>query len=216
MAYNRTIMHLKYHAEITRLALQDQFSSAAMKKIIAANLYQDRPAAQIGHDEYHFDNNAFAKGYAFLEGQRTLAITALQTKDTASAWAAFGRLTHSAQDFYAHSNYVDLWLASHSNGTRPTPSAIDPVDSTLIESPALRSGKIYLPLEAFSFIKPLKVLVMSRLPHDSHAWMNLDSPEQGPRFDFAFHAAVKRTRIEFEKTAASLSRDQIETFVDRA
>lgn len=207
-------MHPKYHAQITRQALQDRFSDAAMKKVIAANLYQDRPTAQIGHDEYHFDNNAFEKGYAYIEEQRALVMKSLQSKDAAMAWAAFGRLAHTAQDFYAHSNYVDLWLSCQS-GTARTPSEIDPVDSTLIDHPTLHSGKIYMPLEVFSLVKPLQPLVMPLLPRDAHAWMNLDSPEQGHRFDYAFHAAIKRTRIEFEKTISGLPYEQVAAFVDR-
>ena len=34
---------------------------------------------------------------------------ALERSDPRQAWQAFGRLTHTAQDFYAHSNYVALW-----------------------------------------------------------------------------------------------------------
>lgn len=208
-------MHLKYHAEITRQALQDLFSGAAMKKIVAANLYQDRITAQIGHDEYHFDNNAFEKSYTYIEAQRAQTIASLRSNHVHAAWAAFGRLTHTAQDFYAHTNYVDLWLARHTNGAVPTPSEIDPVDAALIDSPTLHSGKIYLPLEIFSFVKPLRALVMPRLPRDSHAWMNLDSPDEGHRFNFAFHAAVKRTRIEFEKTTSGLAREHMAAFIDR-
>ena len=204
----------KYHAEITRQALKDLFSEMALKKIVAANLYQDRPAGQIGHDEFHFDNNAFEKGYAYIEEQRALVIGSLRSKEIPAAWAAFGRLTHTAQDFYAHSNYVDLWLGRDHNGSLPTPSEIDPVDSTLIDSAALQSGKIYFPLEPFSFIKPLKPLVMPFLPRDSHAWMNLDSPEQGPRYTFAFHAAVKRTKLEYEKTVMGLQSGLITAFID--
>jgi hypothetical protein len=50
-----------YHVEMTRLAVGEQFSANALEKIIAANLHQDRLLAQIGHDEYHFDGNAFEK-----------------------------------------------------------------------------------------------------------------------------------------------------------
>jgi hypothetical protein len=85
----------------------------------------------------------------------------------------------------------------------------------LIHSRALRSGKLYYPLGAFSFVKFLKPIVLPLLPRDSHAWMNLDSPEQGPNFNFAFHAAVKRTRIEFEKTTAGLSQNLLAAFVDK-
>ena len=207
-------MEPRYHAQITRQALQDRFSDAAMKKIIAANLYQDGPAGQIGHAEYHFDSNAFEKSYAYIEEQRGLVVTSLQSKDVAAAWAAFGRLTHSAQDFYAHSNYVDLWL-SRQNGAVPTPAEIDPVDPMLIDHPALHSGKVYMLLELFTLIKPIKRFVKPLLPRDSHAWMNLDSPETGSRFEYAFHAAVKRTKMEFEKTTADMPEHLRAIFTER-
>src|SRR6266540_1136790 len=215
MAYNRTIMLPKIHADITKQALNEYFSASALEKIIEANAYQDRLAGQIGHDEYHFDNNAFEKSYAYIEGQRALTISSLESNDALSAWSAFGRLTHTAQDFYAHTNYIDLWLSCQPDGAVPTTSEVNPVDEDLIHSRALRSGKLYFPLELFSFVKILKPLVMPLLPRDSHAWMNLDSAEQGPNFAFAYHAAVKRTRIEFEKTTNDLSEDFLVWFVDR-
>jgi hypothetical protein len=215
MAYNRTIMLLKIHAEMTKQALHERFSRTALEKIIDANLYQDRIAAQLGHDEFHFDNNAFEKSHAYIEQQRALVISSLRGNDRLSAWSAFGRLTHTAQDFYAHSNYIDLWLSCQPDGALPTTSEVDPVDEDLIHSRALRSGKLYLPLEVFSFVKFLKPIVLPLLPRDSHAWMNLDSPEQGPNFNFAFQAAVKRTRIEFEKTVVGLSQNLIGAFVDK-
>jgi hypothetical protein len=215
MAYNRAIMLPRYHIEMTREALGEHFSAAALQKIIAANLYQDRLTAQYGHDEFHFDNNSFGKSYAYIEEQRLLAISALQSSDPASAWSAFGRLTHTAQDFYAHSNYISLWIAHQPGGMVPAPAEIDPVDPALINSPALHSGKLYYPLELLSFVRFLRPLVMPRLPRDSHAWMNLDSPARGPNFDFAYHAAVKRTRLEFEKTVAELSTDQLAIFLNK-
>lgn len=215
MPYNRTIMNRDYHIRITQQALEKNFSPAALAKIIEANLYQDRLSAQIGHDEFHFDNNAFEKSYAYLEEQRALVISSLQADDVSSAWSAFGRLTHTAQDFYAHTNYIDLWLSRRPNGARPAPSKVDPVDPDLIDNPALRSGKIYLPLGALSFVKIFKPLVMPLLPRDSHAWMNLDSPEQGDKFDYAMQAAVKRTLIELEKTVKGMRDELYEMFVDR-
>jgi hypothetical protein len=205
----------KYHATITEQALREIFSSAALQKIIAANLYQDRLAGQIGHDEFHFDNNAFEKSYAYIEEQRAAVVSSLRAGDAPAAWSAFGRLTHSAQDFYAHSNYIELWLSCKPDGAIPTMSEVDPVDEDLIRSRALRSGKLYYPLEIFSFIKLLRPLVLPLLPRDSHAWIHLDSPEQGPHFPFAFQAAVKRTKLEFDKTTAGLSEGLLKTFVDQ-
>jgi len=215
MPYNQTIMLPKIHAEIIKQALSVSFGAAALEKIIQANLHQDRLAGQIGHDEYHFDNNAFEKAYAYMEEQRSLIISSLQENGVPSAWSAFGRLTHSAQDFYAHSNYIDLWVAIQPDGAVPTTSEVDPLDEDLLRSRALRSGKLYYPLEVFAFIRFLKPIIKSLLPRDSHAWMNLDSSEQGSNFVFAYHAAVKRTKIEFEKIIACLTSDQFAAFVDK-
>ena len=204
----------KIHAEITRQALKDRFSNRALEKIIEANLYQDRLGGQVGHEEYHFDNNAFDKSYAYIEEQRALVAASLRSSEIPSAWAAFGRLTHTAQDFYAHSNYIDLWLSCQPDGALPTPSEVAPLDPDLIDTRALRSGRIFLPLEALSLVKILRPLVMPLLPRDSHAWMNLDSPKQGPNFIFAHSAAIKRTRIEFERTIKGLAHDLLSRFVD--
>ena len=205
----------KYHREILQQALGGKCSPPALGKIMAANLYQDRLSAQLGHDEYHFDNNAFQKSYAYLEGQRSLVISSLRAGDARSAWAAFGRLTHTVQDFYAHTNYIDLWLSSHSNGVCPAPSEVEPVIPELVNSPRLCSGKLYYPLEVFSFTNILKPLILPLLPRDSHAWMNLDSPQQGFKFDYAMHASLKRTMIEFEKTTRDLPQDLLNLFAGR-
>src|SRR6186713_2145136 len=205
----------KYHIEILQQALGDRFSPSALEKIIQANVYQDRISAQFGHDEYHFDNNTFEKSYAYIEEQRALTITSLHKEDTLSAWSAFGRLAHTAQDFYAHSNYIDLWLSRHANETHPDPSEINPADPQLIGSPDLRSGKLYYPLELLSYIKFFRPLVLPRLPRDSHAWMNIDSPEQGFKFVYVMQASIKRTAIEFERTKSKIPMDLINVFLDK-
>ncbi len=204
----------KFHVEMLHLALGEEFSPRALERIGAANVYQDRPCGQIAHDEYHFDNNAFEKSYAYIEEQRTLTISALMANDVFSAWSAFGRLTHTAQDFYSHSNYVELWLDRQPECPPPAPAEIDPVDPNLLHARALRSGKIYL-LELLTFVGPLKPLVLTLLPRDAHGWVNLDSPARGPKFEYAFQAAVKRTRIEFEETTRTLPQDLFELFVDQ-
>jgi hypothetical protein len=202
------------HTEITRSALMGKFSDHALETIIAANVRQDRLLGLIGHDEYHFDSNAFDQSYAYLEEQRTLTISSLEEADVPSAWSAFGRLIHTAQDFYAHSNYIDLWLSCQPDGVLPTPTEVDPLDEDLIHTRALRSGKIYLLLEILYFFRPFRRIALRLLPRDSHAWMNLDSPEQGPNFIYAFQAAIKRTRIEFNKTVPNLPQDLLKSFTD--
>jgi hypothetical protein len=204
----------RYHIEMMHLAFDDVFSPRALEKIIRANLRQDRLRGQIGHHEYHFDHNVFDKSYAYIEGQRALTVSSLRANDVVSAWSAFGRLTHTAQDFYAHSNYIDLWLARQLEGALPNSTDVHPMDPDTINSHVLRSGKVYL-LELFTFIPPLKPLLMPLLPRDAHGWMNLDSPERGPNFPYAFQAAVKRTKIEFERTTKDLPEKLLDLFVDK-
>ncbi|HTX92124.1 MAG TPA: hypothetical protein VMC09_13000 [Anaerolineales bacterium] len=207
-------MKTKYHRAITAQALQDDFSPAALEQVIAANLGQDHwLRGQIGHDEYHFDRNAFRQGWSYIEINRAMIRPALEAGQPLQARQALGRLTHAAQDFYAHSNYIPRWLARFSEGSRPAPEQVDPFDRALLEDPGLRSGKLYYPLEVLSFIPALGKYVLPLLPRDSHAWMNLDDPGQGPGFDYAFAAAVKRTRAEFERSRDGFPADLLDLFL---
>jgi len=212
-------MLIQYHESITRKALGQRFSPRALAALLSANVKQDNLlTGQIGHDEYHYDNNAIAKSDRYIEEQRVQTLAALQSDDPASAWAAFGRLIHTAQDFYAHSNYVDLWLANfNENGqTPPSPPEIVPIMDELVQSPNLHSGKLYYPLEVLSFVPLVKHLVIPLLPKDSHAHMHIDSPTRGRRFAYAFEAAVKRTALELETTIANLPESQRNAFLDQS
>lgn len=204
-------MFKEYHLAITAQALDGRFSQTALDAILLANIHQDRPAGQIGHPEYHFDDNAFAPGLAYIERNRREVRAALERGDAPAAWRAFGRLTHAAQDFYAHSNYVSLWLDRFPPHEWPPPEEIEPLDPALLAGP-LRSGKIYWPLEPLSWIPLLKRFIVPLLPPDSHARMNLDWPERGPKFAYAFAAAVKRTAHEYEQTAQALPPDLLPLF----
>ena len=209
-------MLTQYHIEIMFHAIGDRFSPRALGAITYANIQQDSLSGQFGHDEFHFDNNAFEKSYAYIEEQRALTVSSLQKADADSAWAAFGRFLHTAQDFYAHSNYVTLWI-SHFDQRQALPASteIDALDPSLIQSPDLRSGKTYYPFELLYFWRPTRTFTLSWLPHDSHAWMNLDSPEQGFKFDYAMQAAIKRTVIEYEKTTIEFSDEMCGLFLDK-
>jgi hypothetical protein len=211
MAYNFQIMLKSIHAQIMNNAFHEIFSPAGLEALIAANLGQDALHGQFGHDEFHFDNNAFEQSYAYLAEQRQLTVEALHREQIPAALAAFGRLTHAAQDFYAHTNYVDLWLALHPE-PRPSAPEIDPVDPRILDSADLHSGRLYYPQEALYFVAPLRKFALSFLPRDSHAHMNLDSSERGQRFEYAFQAALKRTRLEFEQLKQGISAAELSAF----
>jgi hypothetical protein len=166
------------------------------------------------HDEFHCDIYAFEKTYAYFEQQRRIVISSLTTGDADSAWKAFGRFLHSVHDFYANCNYITLWVNRFNGQALPPSPEIDAMDPNIINSPDLRSGKVYLPVEALYIFEKLRPFVLRILPHDSHAWMNLDSPEQGFKFDYAMQAAVKRTVIEFEKTTEGFSDEVSQLFFD--
>lgn len=206
-------MLIPIHEEMTREALGEHFSPRALEIIIAANRKQDAIRGQIGHDEFHFDNNAIEKGLRYINEQRGFVLASLLSPGVLSAWIAFGRLTHTAQDFYSHTNYISLWLDQHP-GTPPTPPEIDPVQKSLLRSPSLRSGKIYLPMDALYFVPFLRKFALKLLPEDSHGKMNLDSPAQGPRFEYARAAAVKRTQHEFDLLKKILPPDLFAKFTD--
>lgn len=207
-------MLLRYHVEMTRAALSPYFSERALEIIIAANLRQDDLKNQFGHDEIHYDNNAIAKGDRYIIEQRGYVIATLLSPGILSAWIAFGRLLHTAQDFYSHTNYVTLWLEQF-DGTPPAPAEIDPLQMDLVKSPRLHSGKIYLPMDALAFIPFLRPLALRLLPKDSHTWMNLDSPAQGPKFPYAIAAGTKRTEHEFDLLRKILTPEMLAKFTDK-
>jgi hypothetical protein len=209
-------MLTQYHIEILLHALGDQFSPRALAAITYANVQQDSLSGQFGHDEFHFDNNAFEKSYAYMEEQRALIGPSLQKADAGSAWAAFGRMTHTSQDFYAHSNYITLWILHFDQRQAlPASTEIEALDPSLMRDPDLRSGKTYYPFELLYFWRPTRTFTLRWLPHDSHAWMNLDSPEQGFKFEYAMQAALKRTMIEYEKTTVGFSDEMCRLFFDK-
>jgi hypothetical protein len=208
-------MKIRYHAGITRRALAESVSPRALDVIVRANVRQDGLRYQLGHDHFHFDSNRFDDAHAYIENQRARVADSLARRDVPSAWQAFGRLIHAAQDFYAHSNYIPLWLSRFDGQTPPAPPEVDPVSPDILHSPDLRSGKLYYPFEALTFLPGIGKLLVPFLPPDSHAHMNHDSPDNSPLWEYIFHASVKRTRLEFKKNTAQFSPELLAQFLDR-
>jgi len=204
----------RYHIEMTRNALAMHFSERALDVIMTANVKQDVLRNQIGHDEIHYDNNAIEKGDRYINEQRGYILAVLLSPSTPGAWVSFGRLLHTAQDYYAHSNYVTLWLDQF-DGAPPPPPEIDPLKKELMRSPSLHTGRVYFPMDVVYMIKPLRPLALKLLPKDSHGWMNLDTPAQGPKFDYAISAATQRTTHEFDLLRKLLSPEMFARFTDK-
>ena len=203
-----------YHQKICQRALGNIFSPKALERIVAANLGQDQIRYQFGHPHFHYDDNAFGASDAYIEAQRKIVLDALTKKiDPMPAWLAFGRLTHAAQDFYAHSNYVRLWVKTQPEGELPDPPEVEALAPDILHHPDLKSGKVKL-WDWLAFVPGFYSLAYRLAPNDSHTHMNLDSPKQGELFPYAFEAAVKRTRYEFDQLAEQYSPDQLARFTD--
>ena len=196
-------MKTKYHIEITRKALARYFSEDALLEIIHGNTRQDRIRNQFGHDYIHFDGSAFKAGFEYLEKQKLSVINSIRNKDYHSARRALGRVTHSWQDYYSHSNYVRLWVSNHVN---LPPELIVVDDLTIMNHPDLKSGKNYGMIEFLALIPGLSTWIKPRMPKDSHAVMNLDGPETGELFNYAYQAAIKRTSQIFDYFQAEMER----------
>jgi hypothetical protein len=161
------------HIAVTTQALKGLVSQRALGAILRANIAQDNLRGQIGHPEYHFDNNAFEAGRAYIEEQRrTILKVHAEGAEINPAWEAFGRLTHAVQDFYAHSNYLALWMQRQRVDPPPPPAEVEALDRDLLNHPELRSGYVHM-VEVLSFILPLLPVLRRILPPNSHAYMNL-------------------------------------------
>ncbi len=193
-------MNAIYHQQVLRRALAGRISARALTAIEAANLGQDSLRGLLQY-HWHFDNDLFAEGLAYIEACREEAARASAPE---AAWAAFGRLSHAAQDFYSHSNYVALWMERQPPGETPAPEAIDGLDPGLLRHADLRSGRVYMPWEALTLFPAMRGLVRLIVPRDSHAWMNLDDPGRGPLFPYSIEAAVQRTSAEFDRTLGAM------------
>ena len=197
-------MEAEFHVDVLKRAVGDRVSARALAAMTAANLGQDSLWGLL-HFVWHFDNSLFAAGLAYMEQCRAAAAGAEQAP---AAWAAFGRLSHAAADFYSHSNYVALWVDAEGGlAAAPAVTTIDGLDPALLRHPRLESGHIYWADVLYMF-HSLRPLARRWAPANSHVHMNLDNPERGPLFPYSIEAAVQRTRAEFDRTLAAIGEER--------
>jgi hypothetical protein len=113
-----------YHKSFTETALRGIFSEQAISKILgisgtlstSGNWGQDNPSNNSFRSEpsQHFDNNMIGAGTQYISDEYSLISNIGSNKSSPEEeilWA-YGRLLHATQDFWSHSNYVELWLSS--------------------------------------------------------------------------------------------------------
>ncbi len=194
-------MITRYHVEITKKALGEIFSKEVLKTIIYANVKQDRLENTFGHDYIHFDGSSFQDGFKYILDQEQQVADNLKIGAYKKAQMAFGRITHSWQDLYSHSNYVNLWSQENPDHL---PEGIIVNDQKFFAHPDFTSGKNYGVIEFIAMVPLLTWFVSPFMPADSHAKMNLDSPASGPMFSYAYWAAFYATRIAYEQLISKL------------
>lgn len=205
-------MEANYHRQMLNDVLGTHFNQTDLNRITRANLHQDWPMGQL-HPEYHFDSSTFAEGTAYINQQRQLVVDSLRAKMREDALAALGRLTHTRQDFYAHSNWVSLHVKQRGGTTHCLPDDI-PLCLNPQTEPNLISGTANIPRYLVYRVPLLGALVKRfYLPADSHEAMNLDNPQQGALFAYAISAATRHTQLEFETLLAEIEEVGGETAV---
>ena len=201
------MMESRYHVQLLTEALDAFFDSAALEQVIAANLGQDALRYQLGaYPHYHFDNNQIARSLAYVDHeQRQVVALASSANPGPAQRAAFGRLSHTVHDFYAHSNYVDLWLERNGGLANSSAGQIDGLDASLLNHPQLHTGSFKLWFDTLYYIPGVGPMLRKiYLRPGSHEAMNLDTPAQGPKFHYAMVAAHQRTLHEYYRAANAL------------
>ena len=178
------------HSRITSEANSGILTSEQLAIVIANNVAQD------GHQvdsKRHFDNCCFAEGAAYIKDEWH-KIEVETDPLTETALIAFGRLLHTVQDFYAHSNWIELHQSD------------DPIPIWDLNLNTLPSGIVS---GTWSIGYPKNCT--SQAPH--HSQLNKDDPESeegrkvvaiGPNhgktlFTLAYDAAIRASSKQFEQ-----------------
>ncbi len=199
---------------MTREALQEYFSESALRQIILANIKQDDLSGQVGHPEYHFDDSAFSAANTYIRQNREMTVNSVKSGDYQDAWHSFGRLTHASQDFYSHSNYINLLAESWDGEKRNEITPEEILLPEIMQDARLVSGKFYSPWEMITFLPWAGKRLARLFPADSHARLNKDSPSCSPLFPIVYQAAVIRTIYEYNEVIKLLSHDEQIQFRD--
>jgi hypothetical protein len=197
-------MLARFHISMTEEAIGQHFDKGDLDIIIRANLEQDS-LRNIFNPIVHFDDSRLEESQEYIVAQRRLAADHFLAGDRQEALRALGRLLHTRQDFYAHSNWAALWVERHGGleATRPD-------DVEICADPAGEAGVMTGRASLFWYFAcrlPLlgNWLERSVAPSDSHEVMNLDYPERGPLFAYALQAATNHTREELRLLLDSLA-----------
>lgn len=92
-------------SDLFQASTSNAAAQSAIRRIVAANAAVDDDQT---HAALHFDGESFPEGQARLLALRSAVISALQKGAVTQAQDDLGSLLHTLQDFYSHSNWVEL------------------------------------------------------------------------------------------------------------
>ncbi|MBS1999853.1 MAG: hypothetical protein U0103_06935 [Candidatus Obscuribacterales bacterium] len=102
------------HDEITHDALSATFNAANLNLVQRACESQSKPGSEAASEtRRHFGDDNFSRALSYMDRQKRLIIDFAASADTnpmdrARALYHLGLLLHTAQDFYSHTNYVEI------------------------------------------------------------------------------------------------------------
>ncbi|CAF2105866.1 unnamed protein product [Rotaria magnacalcarata] len=101
-------VHMIITTELAKFNISSRFFRLAREEIALANIMADLiydPASYT-----HFDNEEFENGSKFVMMQLRAAQSSLARREWQYARMAIGFMLHSMQDFYSHSNWIELGM----------------------------------------------------------------------------------------------------------
>jgi hypothetical protein len=199
-----------------RLKMIDASELATRCSDVLARAQWEQDVYAVATPEAHFDNCFIDASVAYLRKDLALADSLAAQGKTFDALAALGRVVHSTQDFYIHTNYVELAAAKYPNrDDAPVVDLWSPTsDATLAELRVrgLVSGTVLYILRD-----------QCPSPKLTHADLNKDEPDstRGKQtlspwnvshhraaYDLAHAASSRLVRERLKSTAWSLVRSQ--------
>lgn len=187
---------IQYHAALTVDASPDNPTiQDNLLAIVAANLATDLNQFE---SALHFDNCTFALGVERIDNLWEI----VEADPDGNRFTVFGSMLHTVQDFYAHSNWVELH------------EGVSPVPVWDLDLDALPAGIVSGTFE-LDFPKECGP------DAPTHEQLNKDSPnslegaktvQSGPNagrtlFDLAFAAALQASRVQFARLETVIGLD---------
>lgn len=129
------------HAQITREALRGTVSDANIDFIVKSCDSQDATGGEgAGEARRHFKDATLSGALGYMDRERKKALNYAADADTdaesrAEALRHFGLMLHTAQDFYSHTNYLELQLENPA-------SRQDPYNIELVEWSRVPDGYV--------------------------------------------------------------------------